>query len=393
MLWPFVILGIIGLASALNAAAAAIHQRRSIKSEWAALALLAAAWLIGHDRVVGWAALTLALAIEIARRLPRSAGSTSDTSGKKLDPLGVPRPEESLPQHEAPSASQAPVAPPTLLPVSPTPNEVLRESPKPTRRMQSCLLLKAPSNLSHQVVVASLRRAGERRATLVESKAGPHGSTIRVGNLDVVVESHSRAILPDEVAAAAAQSWDWPEAAAEAARHSAHVTITTTSTTLGEASPAEILRLHVMLQHALFEFVQIVGAFWPAAQRLIRADQIAALTRQTDDFELAKSTCLTFRVFPMADPDEGRFLSDVVGLHAFGLPDAQVITDAEPDASTSELLYRAARESFSRNSPVDALIESDENVRSHWTVNRVAATFPPDREVVRFEKPVESPPA
>ena len=363
--WLFVLLGIVGLSAALYDAVA---TPRRLAFSLAAIALLAAAWWLGHPSAAGWFVLAAAFVVEFAGRLVARSGA--------------PRPPTTVPPKAA--------APALEPPASAGPAHVRQAEPAPFR---TNLLLKSAVNLSPQVVVACLRRAGERRATIRDDARG--GGAITVGNLELTVASLPTPIAAASITTAAAQSWEWPEAASQAAAHAAHVRVETAwakSSDVASHPPIGAVRLHVLVHRALAEFAPIVAAHWEAAQRLVDSNAIVDCLNETDDFKLAQATCLVFRSFPCNRPEEG-FLSDVSGLSALGLLDAEISTPAAPDESVSRLLYDLARESFARCVPIDQLAGRREDLGRAWRMRRGPATFRPARDVLRFEPQAAPDPA
>ena len=89
-------------------------------------------------------------------------------------------------------------------------------------------------------------------------------------------------------------------------------------------------------------------------------------------------------MFPQSEARPGQYVSDSVGLHAFGLPDVQIATETEPDETVSVALYRLVERFFCKGCEEQDGSEIDLADGGRWRVTRCRAVFPPDREVIEL---------
>lgn len=390
MPWLFVTLGLIAFVSSLYGLIVALQARRMFIFEAAELALLAVAWSMHHTTTAGWVALWAAIGLEALRGLRALRPRPSTVSAEPVvaptipsveSPPGPP-PMAALPEME-PVASP----PPTPVPVKPMPAPVPPKPRKPEAPpLASMALLRSPWQPAPEVFLASLRRGGERGAKLA---GGPQGRAIKVtvDGLTLELECVSRPLPKSQIDDAAAQSWDWPEAAKTAGAHVGHVVFTTRAA--NGASRAAGIRLHGRAQQALAEFAPVIGVLWPAAGRLIPVDSVAEIAGIADDFELAKATCINFRTFPLENADAARYLCDTVGYSAFGVTDLEVECEGEPDAALTSAIYKRAQEMFEAENDVNTEGVTFEHGGRSWRIERARSRFAPDRVVgqwVRSQK-------
>ncbi|MFQ5425204.1 MAG: hypothetical protein ACE5F9_14660, partial [Phycisphaerae bacterium] len=264
------------------------------------LFLVVAAMLLSHERAGGWVALLTAVFLELPRwALPRALGwshrpapsaTTTVTVTALVQTPSVSEPADappaSAPETAEPANDVAP--PPTESPApveaagdppidvadaagatEPLPESIAPASAVPVgslRLFTTHVLLSAAWRPVPDVVLASLRRAGQRDARLGAADAGDDAAVIDVGPIRLEI-----VLVPDPVdrqalVDAAAQSWDWPEAADSVAGHAAHLVLTTRSP--DDVPRAEVVRLHHRAQAALTEFAPALAAHWPDAGRL-----------------------------------------------------------------------------------------------------------------------------
>src|SRR5207249_1120664 len=119
------------------------------------------------------------------------------------------------------------------------------------------------------------------------------------------------------------QTFDWPEADMVAANHHGHVIVTSHSPI--DAGPRDVLRLHCRAHAAIGEFAPLSAVLLPEAGHLISPPTFLEARGSGPD---PTATCITFRTFSLAGQAT---LCDTVGLHAFGLPDLQLVVAGEPD--------------------------------------------------------------
>lgn len=343
MLWLFVILGAVGLASALQAAVAGAVARRFDFHAAVALVLLAAAWALGHSGLPGWCALGGALLVEAMRRIaPMSAARRWDSS-EAVDPPRATEPDAvsgSPPDAPDPAAAGADSA------GGVSAEGAAADSPPP---LSTIVLLSDMWQLAPNVLVASLRRCGERGARL--EPHGDHAGVARVsiGPVQLQIEYVSGPVGGAVLEEAAAQSWEWGEALETARRHVARIVVSsslTAYTGTGDASRECVLRLHCRMHQALAEFAPVVAILWPGAGRLLPPVRAGLLASEKRGFALAAATAVNFRTFPPEPGVVEGFVCDSIGLDALGLSDLQLESPSEPDESATRDLYALAQWQF-----------------------------------------------
>ncbi len=368
MPWLFIILGLIVFISALYGLIAALQARRMFALEAVELGLLALAMLMHHTSTAGWIALVLAVALEAVRQITLRRRAPSPAAA---EPLNAPPFAESEP---APTSPARPL--PAPLPATPP------APPKPAASpLVSIALLRTAWQPAPEVFLASLRRGGERGAKLT---SGAQGQPIHlsVDGISLELESVARPLPRQQIDDAAAQSWDWPEAATTVASHAGHVIFTTRAA--NGASRASSIRLHCRAQQALAEFAPVIAVLWPAAGRLIPAASLSQLLSIAGDFDLAKATCINFRTFPLEGAEAGRFLCDTVGFSSFGVADLEVECAGEPDAALTAAIYRRAQSMFESEVDINEEETAVEHEGASWRIEPGRSRFAPDRVVAQW---------
>ncbi|HKQ49448.1 MAG TPA: hypothetical protein VJZ71_15360 [Phycisphaerae bacterium] len=393
--WLFVILGLVALTSALYGLIFALRARRSCIWELLEVGLLSVAWFMHHTTIEGWVALVAAFGVEGLRRF-----RTQRTSATPPVPATEPVIETSPPDIESPpgpppiasphprpvsspigrnAAESEPAAPISSAHAMPLPAPVPPPPPAPAiPPLISIALLRSNWHPSPEVFLASLRRGGERGAKLTSSAP----IRLNVNDLTLELECAPKPLPRTQINDAAAQSWDWPDAARTVAPHAAHVVFTTRADT-GATRDANI-RLHCRAQHALAEFAPVIAILWPAAGRLIPAAVLAKLIATPGDFDLAKATCLNFRTFPLEGPEAGRYLCDTVGFSAFGIADLEVECEGQPTPGLTDAIYRRAQETFESEGEINTDGSTFEHGGITWRMERGESRFTPDRNVARW---------
>lgn len=417
MIWIFVILGLVALMSVLHGLATLFGVRRST---WllhgAALVLVAVAWSAGHVTLLGWASLLFACVVELLLRLPRKTdqaqpslieqASAGDSADAAVAATGTAASLEASPAGiddlKAGVLSQLTAG--TVPEAQPGPaidGGVPAQAGPPAPPFTTWVLLQRPWEAAGDVFFASLRRGGLRDAEL-RSKSPQEPLAVHVGAIDLHVTSESRRAPQSQLDYAAAQSWDWPDAASAISAHTAHVLLTTRTTV--DTPRLDVVRLHCRAQAALAEFAPVVAVVWPDAGRLLPVSALSEPARSGQEVPSATASCINFRLFPfteqasaeqpvadqaVGEPSSGgqpadRYVSDSVGLHAFGLPDVQVCTDGEPNEQVSAVLYQMADRIFAEGWAAggDAILDLGELGR--WQGARTPAFFAPEREVINL---------
>jgi len=267
--------------------------------------------------------------------------------------------------------------------------------------LSSCVLLRQAHELVGSVFVASLRRVGERDAVLVEAppqkgvaSASPQKgvASVQIGETDLVLQDVYQPVERRVLDDAAAQSWDWPDAAEVVHQHAAHVVVTSRSP--ARTPPAEVARLHYQAVAALEEFAAVAAVLWPSSGRLVSPAGAITLRARPVQVAARGRSCLGFRVFAPTDGasvegTSAQYVCDSIGLHLFGLPDVQIATAAEPDEAVSAAVYDAADQVFATAwaCPADAVVDAG---GARWRVSYAEARFAPHRRVIELVRAAEN---
>jgi hypothetical protein len=386
------VFSIIGLAASILALFGLLPKPRASAMTLphaCALILVIAAWWAGHLRAIGWVSLIAAGGIELAVRarrrnrhqpVPETTDSSGAQGGTGLSP-DVATSGGSQPQTTGetapPASTSAPLSPAPLAPPFTT-----------------CALLRAGWEPSGEVFLASLRRGGSREAEMVDNPTHVEAIQIRVGSIMLELASQAKPMSVAEIEYAASQSWEWPDALAAVSSHLAHVLLTTRTTV--DTPRVDVVRLHHRAHVALAEFAPVVAVMWLGAGRLVPLFTSPDHSADAETDAPPLTLCVNFRMFPPSEAKPGQFVSDSVGLHAFGLPDVQIATTTEPNEVVSSVLYTLAERFFTAGYDSGDGSELDLADLGRWRVARCRATFEPNREVIELEpaQPVgiEAPP-
>lgn len=384
MIWLFVILGAVGLASSLQGAIGGLLVRRSMTVSLVSSLLFVAAWVLGHSGWYGWVALCCGLVIEFLRRLGGSGGAQQ--SGEDLPGVEI---RGAAPAMENSSAELMAVDDESrggaaeAVATSP----VATDAPAPPA-LTSFALLSSSWQLAPGVLVASLRRCGERMAKLDQQPMGSAAARISVGPVVFEFEYLPGPMARVVIEEAAAQSWDWAEAQAAAEKHAARIRITSRVAAyrdVGESSREAALRLHCRTHQALAEFAPVVAILWPEGGRLLAPVRAGLMASEKRGFGLAAATAVNFRTFP-PESGSGEFVCDSLGLDSLGLVDVQVRTAAEPDESVSREVYALAQWQFEKGCvlAVDMTWPQD---NARWRTQPSTSAFGRSRPVIELEAP------
>lgn len=390
MIWGFVILGVVVSVPALEGLFRELLGGRPRTWRWNTLVLLliVGAWFAGHRTFTGWATLIAAALLQAAiLRSDRKAvlakpdagaavnGSPPETPDNKAAP-DVPATETAVTAKPPDDAVESVAPPPKDADTPPPPPE------QPTRTYSTRVLLASPCEVAAEVFFASLRRGGLREAELLPTPDG--GRTVRIQAGEITLELTREAGKTDhaELNRAASQSWDWPEAAAVAANHAASVSALTRAS--DRAQRAQIVHLHRRAQTALGEFAPVLAVYWPGAWRLTPPSRPAAPSGGEEAEPAPTSLCVNFRMFPPPEGEAGPFVSDSVGLHAFGLPDVEISGDREPDDAVSAVLYQVVERIFAEGCEIknDEVLDLAE--LGAWRAVHGRSKFDPDRQVIEL---------
>ncbi len=262
------------------------------------------------------------------------------------------------------------------------------------------VLLGSAWEAAGEVFLASLRRTGQRDAELLSVPPDDQGPgpareriKIRTGPMTLQLAGAPRPVGQDQIDYAAAQSWDWLEASSSVAGHRANVSLTTHSP--AETPGVDIVHLHRRAHAALGEFSQVMAVLWPEAGRLVppaaslgsTAQSTSASAGQREEGGAAiAGCCVNFRVLPLEEPEGGCFVADTLGLHAFGMPDIEIVTEGEPDESVSAVMYELAERFLAAGCSIEEGDEFSLDGKTNWRAERTQARFPPQRGVLQLTR-------
>jgi hypothetical protein len=378
-----IIFSILGLAVSIMALSGLVAKQQPPVMKLlhcCAVILVIVAWWAGHLTTLGWGALLGATGAELAvlggkrkgGQPMAEAGTPGSTAGEfaparnvdsAASTMGTGQPAEAdNPSRHTPTAPPAPAAPPF------TTSALLRKAWEP----------------SADVFLASLRRGGLREAELAEKPADAGPIRLRVGSITLELISEAKPMPAAEIDYAAAQSWEWPDALTAVTSHEAHVLLTTRTTM--DTPRAEVVQLHRQAQAALAEFAPVVAVMWRAAGRLVPISPSGDNAPEACPDEAPTTWCVNFRMFPPSEAKPNQYVSDSVGLHAFGLPDIQIATASEPDEAVSTVLYDLAVRFFAAGCEVADGCEMDFTGLGRWRATRCRAVFEPEREVIELAR-------
>lgn len=258
------------------------------------------------------------------------------------------------------------------------------ESRVPRRSFSTIVLFERPMNLTPTVFLASLRRAGQRDATMSHSSGPDLLAAVEAGTITLRLQSGPGRCAAPELDWAIDTSEEWSEARAVFEHHEAHAVLI--SEYDPDTPPDAVVRLHHRAHAALMEFASVAAVLWPAAERLDPPNALATMAIQASEAGRSlASTCTTIRRFELDGENAGLVLIDSLGLSAFGLPDVQVIASHPPAEETSTIARQAVERLFAARGevePIELLIDEPDA----WRVMRVQSAFAPDREVVQISR-------
>ena len=386
MLALFAILGTLSLAAALYGLIVSIRMRRGPAAEAVAIASLATAWWIGHEASLGWAALAAGVVIAFVRLKGAGAAAKIEVEVSERDPgESAAEPDDA----SLPLIEKEDLPSPTAMPVPPQPRSVKPPAPKPApsppQVYKTIALLRNPWQASVDVLCASLRRGGERRAEVKAATQSGSPAHIAIASIRLDIRSESSPVARQAIEDAAAQSVDWPDALDVAGTHAAQVVLTTTAAQYersGELSRDAVIRAHLRAHAALAEFAPVVGIYWPASGVLVAKEAVAGLLAETSALRLLSATGLAYRASSLEGEFEGCHACGTCGLGALGLSDLEIILREEPDDAITSCLVRMVRRVYDGDDPMTVGDELPDG--AEWETTRAPALLPPPREVVRL---------
>jgi len=386
VIWIFVTIGMLAFASAVHGALTAVtengrDQPGRLMHSIAAM-LLIGAWVTGHLTGIGWGCLAVAAAMEIGLRMRsreierRMAEQQAARDAEAIRAATVRERRANTDNSIATDSERATVAPA----VPPPP-------------LATVVLLSEAHQVTGDVFVASLRRAGHREARLTSAGAAATWQ-VRIGDITLEGSSHRSPLAPDDLSEAAAQTFDWPEAMDSCRSHAGQVRLVTRAP--ATASRADVVATHWLAHAAIAEFAPTCGALWEAARLLrpvargaSRADHARqsppGLDPARDTVHDAMETCINFRVTPLEGAEDAGIVSDTCGLHAFGLPDIEIITPGEPDERVARVLYHLAETFFAHGCNWQDGDEREIGPHGQWRCERRRSHHQPGREVVAIK--------
>ncbi|MFQ5430679.1 MAG: hypothetical protein ACE5E1_10250, partial [Phycisphaerae bacterium] len=254
---------------------------------------------------------------------------------------------------------------------------------RPVFSLTSYVLLRNPCEVSPRVFLASLRRGGQRDARLADPQDVEDDERIEAGDMTIAIRGVDTPCEAERIEAALPQDAGRSDHAESVGAHEAHVVVTL-------RYDASTLRTHVVrMQHrahaALTEFLPVLGVLWPKAQRWVPVDDLAPLASMADDPDRSVvSTCVSYRSFPLDGENAGLVLSDSVGLHAFGLPDVQMISHGPLDAAATGRFHELVERFFASGCDLANDSEFSLGQGDSWRVTYARSAYAPDREVVQL---------
>ncbi len=431
MLWVFTIIGLVTSGSILFRLVIAVRIRhRSWMVEAAALAPLAVAWGAQHTSPIGWIALLTAFGIELLRWVTApSPDSSAGIATTTTDQDDVPSDLAAPPDPRQPGAHQPITDGPTsdeqiedVLPTAAVGDESHEHAATPARTdspvagvdrtdrrfepakpeqpaahdgttgvgsmtFTTYALLNAPWEATPTVFFASLRRAGRRDAQLMTKGCSGELRTrvrVRAGDVELELVGAATRVPKDELDFAISQLSAPSEAVDISDRHVAHVRFHTECP--ADTPCRDVVHLHLCAHAALAEFTPVPAVLWPAAGRLVPA---ADLDKPDDSETSLVTMCVRFRVSHADESAAGYFVSDTVGLHAFGLPDVQVITDGEPGEAVASVVRDLAGGVFNEGCDVQNGRILSPIIDDIWESSLESASFPPQRNVIQLRRKTE----
>ena len=254
---------------------------------------------------------------------------------------------------------------------------------RPVFSLTTYVLLRHPCEVSPRVFLASLRRGGQRDARLADPQDAEDDERIEAGDVTLTIRGVDTSCEAEKIEAALPQDASGSEHAVLASAHEAHAVLTL-------RYDASTPRTHVVrMQHrahaALTEFLPVVGVLWPKAQRWVPVDDLAPLARMAEAPDPSVvSTCVSYRSFPLDGENAGLVLSDSVGLHAFGLPDVQIVSPRPLDDEATGRFHQLVERFFMSGCDLANDSEFSMGDGDSWRVTYTRSAFAPDREVVQL---------
>lgn len=411
MIWIFVTIGMLAFASAVHGALTAVTEdgRDAVGRMMHGIAglLLIGAWATGHVTGIGWGCLAVAAAMEVglrARSREFERRIAAQQAAREANP--AIHLESDPPRGDGRAIRAATVRERRATPSAAdgsgmSENATAGESPgagsapAPMPPFVTVVLLREAHQVTGDVFVASLRRAGRRDAQLTSAGSATTWQ-VRIGDLTMEGSNQRGPLAADDLSEAAAQTFDWPEALETCRDHAGHIRLVTRAS--ANASRAELVAVHRVAHEAIAEFAPVCGVLWeaarllrPIARKASRGDHPRQLPSGQDPardaVHDAMETCINFRVTPIEADESGlpRFVSDTVGLCAFGLPDIEIVTPGEPDERIARVLFHLAEEFFASGCDWQDGDAREIGPHGQWRCERRRSLLPPGREVAAFK--------
>ena len=319
-----------------------------------------------HEETIGRLALATAVVVEVLTFSLRLM-SPSDRHGtlpssivaETLSPSSAmpspPNDEKTIqpPDDQAPISSDAPSLP-----------QVVDWS------VTTYVLFRRPYDMVPEIFYASLRRNGRRDATMVDSVASERTTRIQAG--PVILELCS-----------IAAPLKMPGLQEVVSEHEAHMILTSAYRT--DTPCDQVVRLHHFAHSALAEFAPVLAVLWPSAGRLVWVDDLAGLlSMAAEPDQPMAETCTEIRVLPFDSENGDLIVSDSVGLHAFGLPDVQIVTPGQPSDTAMTALHQLVERLFKSGCDFVDGAEFSLDGGHTWQMTHTRSAIPPDRQVVQI---------
>lgn len=394
MLALFAILGTLGLASALYGLIGSIRSKRPLLIDFAVMGALAIAWWIGHASVIGWAALVIGAAASIFR-LNTNGGAKTPPEPVADESDAAPRPADAKAGAQPTIEDAKPIAPaqPLAVPAATKPPSP-KPAPGPPQVYKTIALMRDPLQTSLDVLCASLRRGGERRAEVRAATQSGSPAHIAIGPIRLDVLSNPTPLDRRTIEDAAGQSVDWPDALTAVGPHQGHVTLSTTTARYepdGDMSRDAVIRTHLQAHAALSEFAPVIGVLWPSSGLLVQREAVGRLLTEPNVLRRLSATGLGFRATELDGELTGCHCCGTAGLTDLGLRDIEIVVEAEPDDAITSAMVRMVRRIFEHGESADGTATELPEGETEWIAEAKASHLPPTRTIVRFSrKPAEA---
>lgn len=199
---------------------------------------------------------------------------------------------------------------------------------------------------------------------------------------------------PEELSAAAAQCWRWPEGKALAGANRSGLLLVD-GTGLGVDRKQRLALFLDFVDCALAQCAPKVILWRPAMRLVDPAAYRAARAAKGDEAaqRLAIDVLFNVRMFNVGDGPKGSFLMDTLGLAPLGLPDLLCTADSGEPGDVAAKLYYYAHYLLERGDVIRDGDTVDGAGGTKWSARHEEALTEPDRLVLRVGPRLEDAPA